>query len=372
MKKKPLVVVDARMVGERVHGIAKYVSHIAEGLSKKPSLCYDLCFLHGLSENFFGFKTEKISAPFLSILEFIEIPHALRTLNADLYHSPSFSSLWRWPPPPCPWMITLHDLNHLQYGNFSKKIYYEHVLKPFAKKAQKILTVSQFSQQEIALWLACEPEEIAVVPNALDSPNFSFLEDGSTEPAVLARFGLHPQKYFFSLSNSKPHKNLDFLCRAYKNYRETQRVKGSDLWPLVLSLPESERPRLENTEGVVFTDYLQPSEVQLLLFHCAGLFFPSLYEGFGRPPLEAALLGVPIVISRIPPHEEVLDPFPGHPARFLNPSEEKEWEQAFKDVQEGKIHRFAILQRQDILAQYSIENLATDMDRWYRTVLGLE
>src|SRR4051812_44555085 len=103
------------MVGPIPHGISKYVSFLAQSLKaldKKSPLPYRPIFLVGneFKEDYFhSFDIFKIQAVFLDPHELIEIPKALKYLDASLYHSPSLSSLWNCP---CPSIVTVHDLNH--------------------------------------------------------------------------------------------------------------------------------------------------------------------------------------------------------------------------------------------------------------------
>src|SRR5690606_12467982 len=105
-----------------------------------------------------------VRAPFLSIGELVGIHSALRYAAASLYHSPTFSSLVS---APCPWVQTIHDLNHLTYGSLSQRLYYRRILRPFARRARQVITISEFSRSEIAPWIGVPPESLAIAPNAL-------------------------------------------------------------------------------------------------------------------------------------------------------------------------------------------------------------
>ena len=125
------VVIDARMVGAVAHGIARYTAQIARALSSRK-LTYEPIFL--VNENFsvssfYGFEIHRVPAAFLSPKEWFEIPKALKKISPALYHSTGFSAL---PYCPVPTVISIHDLNHLRFGNRMQKAYYQWVLKPFA------------------------------------------------------------------------------------------------------------------------------------------------------------------------------------------------------------------------------------------------
>ncbi|MCM2322168.1 MAG: glycosyltransferase, partial [Oligoflexia bacterium] len=206
---RPRIVVDGRMVGPIPHGFSRYLTNMARGLlelQESVTLPYELVFLVSKetpASAFGGFGTVETGAPFLSPLELLEIPVVLRRLNAALYHSPTFSSFPGFTLP-CPWVATVHDLNHLRFGSASKRLYYRWLLKPFARKAAALLTVSDFSRRELSAWSGVAETAIEVVHNSLDEAYGRPLPDEAVRP-VLERFGLEPGKYFFCLSNPKPH-----------------------------------------------------------------------------------------------------------------------------------------------------------------------
>src|SRR5690606_38004513 len=137
-------------VGEALHGIARYVTLLARGLSQlEGELPYEPVFLtHGqrFEAGFHGFETWPHAVPFLDPREQVSLPIALKRGRADFYHSTSFSSLL-WSP--VPWLVTIHDLNHLEWGGLKERIYYGTLLKRFARGARQLMTVSEFSRREL-------------------------------------------------------------------------------------------------------------------------------------------------------------------------------------------------------------------------------
>ncbi len=371
---KPKILIDARMVGPSLHGIAKYVLHMAEAIRLLgPGLPYELIFLvrKGLEDetrrSLEPFEIVENDLPFLNWKETFALRKVIAKVAPALFHSPSFSSV---PGCPCPWVQTIHDLNHLSYGTFFKRTYYERFLKPFALGAKKLMTVSEFSRMEISLWLRIAKTSIALVPNAIDPPWPEEKTEAATD-RVLARFGLTRKRYFFSLSNSKPHKNLELLTKAYIDFRRhLTRAAVADVWPLVLSVPERDH-LLPVTEGVVWTGYLSVEEVQVLLTQAAGLFYPSLYEGFGRPPLEAVVVGTPCVVSRIPPHEESLAGIGGKSVQYVAATDFQGWIESFHRIREGKGQRIPKELANSVLERFSLVRMAKALDRVYRDVLNV-
>ncbi len=283
------VLIDARMVGPLGHGIALYVRQLAEGLARleTPYEPHYLIAPNCPSDSFLRTQPHQVSKySFLSLWEIRGLAREIR--GYSLFHSTSFASLLNYP---CPHAQTVHDLNHLHYGGFGQRQYYKHLLLPSLRKARAVLSVSEAAAIEVRHWMQEHgiDREVRVAPNAIEE-----FPEGNDD-AVLKRFGLKSQEYFFTLTNPKPHKNLEGLERAYRAARAKRALP-----PLVVSVNG------DSAEGVLRTGPLKDPEVGPLLRHAKCIFFPSLYEGFGRPPVEAALAGAIPVVSSLAVHHEAL------------------------------------------------------------------
>lgn len=171
----------------------------------------------------------------------------------------------------------------------------------------RVCTVSEFSRGELAHVLGLRPQEIAVIPNGGEH-----LGRVRADEAVVGRLGLRERGYFLFIGSPAPNKNLRTAIAAFS-------AEGLKDWPFVIvgsldlgvfgdtggALPENVRT----------TGRLSDEEVAGLLRHARALIFPSLYEGFGIPPLEAMLAGCPVLASDIPPVREVC----GQAAWFFDP-----------------------------------------------------
>lgn len=357
----PRVVVDARMVGGVGHGIAHYVIDLAYGLARlreQRKLGYDVIFLVDEKRNrqalLANFPTFAVHAPFLDPRENLEIPEVLTRLRADLFHTPSFSSPYFCP---CPAIQTIHDLNHLHYGSLFHGIYYRLFLKRFARAARLVLTVSQFSRFEIAEWLDREEDSIEVVENAIRPELLDSAAKGSE--GLLHEHRLQKGQYHFCLASLKKHKNLRTLLAAYAAFRKN--VGAEKAWPLVLSLS----PEKVRAPGVIALGPLDTANAMMLLKHSGALYIPSEYEGFGRTPLEALAMGVPIVASRIAPHIEGLAALPQQGVRFVDPQNTPAWSEALAASQLAGNERPGQATRAAILERYSVFKLAETMDQVY-------
>ena len=348
----PCLVIDARMLRVASHGIAAYVIAIAEALKSillTRHLSYKVVFLvhsppKAVLKLLKPFEVQHTKSAFLSPFEIFEIPWLLKKLKTDLYHSPSFSSLLYCPSHS---VVTLHDLNHLHFGGWLKKLYYKTAVRFFASRALEVLTVSECSKQEILKWLKLPPTQVTVILNAI--PRIENLNQDPSCPTALTseealasvlfkKYQLHSKQYFFCLSNLKPHKNLKTLFEAYRLLQS----EVKNLWPLVVNVPEepssssSPPPQTLNIKRV---GVLSESCKKLLLRSAGGFVFPSLYEGFGLPPVEAILEGVPLAVSQIAAHEEALqDLDPSELYWVVEPQSVKQWQLALKKLFENKVN----------------------------------
>lgn len=206
----------------------------------------------------------------------------------------------------CPYVFTIHDLNHIDIkanDGFLKTCFYRFIIKSGCKHADKILTVSEFSKKRIVEWSGIAPIKVLNVGNGVDK-SFS-----SNVLPYLTGF-----RYFLCVSNRKPHKNEHRLIRAFAKSRI-----DSDLRLILTGEPSVEllalMKELSIEDRVVFKGLVDDKDLPSLYRGAQGLLFPSLYEGFGLPVVEAMACGIPVLTSNSTSLSEVA----GDAALLVNP-----------------------------------------------------
>jgi glycosyltransferase involved in cell wall biosynthesis len=238
----------------------------------------------------------------------VKIPLALRREGVTLFHAPHYVL------PPlvrCRSVVTIHDCIHLMFPQYLPNrlaLRYAHTsIAMAARRATRILTVSESSKRDILRFVDVEPNKIDVIYNAYDE-RFGLEPREEDVVRVRERYQLHDEFVLYA-GIVKPHKNLERLIEAFHLLHQ----RGLDHLKLVMIGDDISKyaglRRAVHTHQlhkyVRFLGYL-PEETLAVLYRLAGVFvFPSLYEGFGLPPLEAMASGTPVVTSNVSSLPEV-------------------------------------------------------------------
>jgi len=220
--------------------------------------------------------------------------------EVDLMHFPHWNVPLAYSEP---FIVTIHDLIMQHYkrpdattlGPFTywiKDKVARIVLNHAAKKAQHIMTPSEFTKMDVSKMLRIDPNKITTIYEGVTKH-----EDSSKDDSVLKTFNI-TKPYVLYVGNAYPHKNLDTLVDAWYN------MPLNDEYELVLVGKHNhfykqlvEHVKNKGIKNIVFTDFVEDSDLGALYKYATLYVFPSLYEGFGLPPLEAMAHGVPVVSS---------------------------------------------------------------------------
>jgi glycosyltransferase involved in cell wall biosynthesis len=235
---------------------------------------------------------------YYSLREQVEIPRILRRHRADLLHSPHFNLPLICP---CPCVATIHDVIYLacpeDLPSPVGRLYYRAMMHRAIRSAGAIITDSDFSREEIRRYLKTQ-REIQVIYPAVDA-RFRPVADCDALQDVKTRFGIAGE-YVFYAGIFKPRKNHSGLLRAFGQL--AKRCPGTKL-VIAGPLNEGERglrglaEQLKISDQVVFTGFVNDSDLAALYSRAHLYACPSLYEGFGFTILEAMACGVPVVCS---------------------------------------------------------------------------
>jgi glycosyltransferase involved in cell wall biosynthesis len=318
------IAIDARKL--RDFGIGTYIRNILMELSRLDRtteyvvLCRpDDCDTGDVLGTNFRMVAE--TAPAYSVSEQFRIPLALERERVQLLHEPHYVL------PPlvrCRSVVTIHDCIHLMFPQYLPGklayVYAKGSMWSAARKANRILTVSEASKRDILHFFDVRPEKVSVIYNAIDE---RFLTPPNTAHMDLVRQRYQLDRPFvLYVGNIKPHKNIQRLIDAFGRVRA--RGYQDDLKLVIIGDEISKYPALRQSvhkhkldKHVRFLGF-QPMETLAAFYRLARVFvFPSLYEGFGLPPLEAMACGTPVVTSNVSSLPEVA----GGAAKLVDPYE---------------------------------------------------
>lgn len=227
-----------------------------------------------------------------------------------------------------PIVTTIHDIGFRRIGNlFDTSVRHRlaSIIKRSSKKATHLLTVSEFTKQELKDVYHVRDERVTVTHLAADTSVYHRLEQ-SVIDAVLRKHRLG-HTFFLSVGRLEKKKNTAMLIRAFELFKQHRGI--GDPFELVLvgepGFGYAEIKELINQssqkELIREVGYVSDEEVAALMNTATAFCFPSWYEGFGIPLVEAMSCGAPLMISDIPVHHEVA----GEAAVFISPKEPESW-----------------------------------------------
>jgi glycosyltransferase involved in cell wall biosynthesis len=305
------IAVDARKLHD--YGIGTYVRNLLKQLGRQDQANEYVLICRpehaGLAADLGSNFTEVLdgSKPY-SMAEQVSIPMDLRRHRIDLFHEPHYVL-----PPlvPCAAVVTIHDCIHLRFPQYLPNklahAYARTFLWTATHQANRIITVSEASKRDILQYFSIPPEKIEVIYNGIDDRFWVPPSEDDIE-RVRQRYQLTDEFVLYA-GNIRPHKNLERLIDAFQLLRRA----GLDHLKLLIIGDEISKyatlrravHRHKLHKHVRFLGFV-PDQTLAALYRLAAVFvFPSLYEGFGLPPLEAMASGTPVVTSNVSSLPEV-------------------------------------------------------------------
>ncbi len=378
---KVILAVDA--IKPPLTGIGRYTWELANRISAVPGVESMRFFSHGRWVSEVGKLLEQ-SPTSLAVKRWLVrdrlarsayrllspplLRHRLRAFSDHLFHGPNFYL------PPCsgPAIATIHDLSIFRFPQFHQPWRVDFMRREIPvslNRASFLITDSEFVRQEIIEFFGWPEDKVRAVP--LGVPE-EFRPRGVEETAaVMAKFGLVYGDYSLCVATIEPRKNIEALLSAYEALPQALRNR----YPLVLAgdrgwRSESIHRRIDQGQRQGWLRYLgYVSEVELPLLYSGarGFVFPSLYEGFGLPVLEAMASGLPVLCSNYSSLPEMASGV----ALLVEPEDVGAMTEGIRVLLEDEEWRSAAAKRALVVAaQYSWENTARDTVEVYRKVLG--
>ena len=315
------IAIDARKLHD--YGIGTYVRNLLRELARQDDdaeyvlLCpvADVETLRALGPRFRPIVERSGN---YSIREQLGIPLALARAKVDLFHAPHYVV------PPLTtrrFVVTIHDCIHLRFPQYLPNraaLYYARTMMNMAaRRSQRVLTVSQASKDDIIHYLKVPADKVEVIYNALDE-RLAMVPTPDEVDRVRERFQL-TSPFMLYTGNIKPHKNVDRLIEAFSLLRKRgfEDVKLLIIGDEISKYPNLRRMvhRFQLHQQVRFLGFVPDATLAVLYRLASAFVFPSLYEGFGLPPLEAMAAGAPVITSNVSSLPEVV----GDAALLIDP-----------------------------------------------------
>jgi glycosyltransferase involved in cell wall biosynthesis len=301
----------------------------------------------------------------------IGLPLYINRASFSLFHGTNYDvPLWN---SRCRTVLTIHDLSLFLYPETHE----EHLVRrarrrlpAMARTAGMIVTPSESVRREVCEHLGVQPERVVAIPEAARR---SFRQVPLADTSDVRRRLKIEDEFILFVGTIEPRKNLLTLARALDeilrntHLRPQLVIAGKEGW--LTGELFSYLKSAEMGERVRFTGYVSDEDLRALYSSCRAFVYPSLYEGFGLPPLEAMACGAPVITSRIPSIMETV----GNAASLVSPTDERELAQniirMLTDASERDHRSRAGLQR---AAEFSWERTAAATLNVYRAVLQEE
>jgi glycosyltransferase involved in cell wall biosynthesis len=307
-------------------GLGYYTSNLISALRKIDTENEYILFKNKF---FYG----NLSVPKRILWEQIILPSQVFAKEIDILHIPAFS------PPMllmksrrCKVVVTLHDLIGIRMPNnnlsLSSRFYWSRYLEWMARDADIVITDSDYSKKDIMELLTIPEKKVKVIYLSA-SEIFHPVDDKEKIKYVKAKYNIREgEEYILYVGNIEFRKNLILLVEIWEKFQiEHKLLLAGAFTKYAQTLIRTVREkRLE--DKIIFTGYV-PSEELLLLYNGALLFvYPSLYEGFGLPVLEAMSCGVPVVTSNVTALPEIV----GNAGMLASPTDVDEFGYAILEV----------------------------------------
>ena len=322
------VAIDVRRVSD--FGVGTYIRNVVRTLGRLDR--NNQYFLISGTERVpeFGdlpdnFRTVVFTPTKSTVRTYLDYHNALKTYRFDLLHIPQM--FWRPVPFSCPYVMTVHDLLDYMYRtrtttSFGRFVHVQ-MTRRVMQGAARLFAVSHFTKQDITRFFGISPDKIEVVYNALDEGFQLGHTTAAERETIVERYQVN-YPFLLYAGRISPHKNVVRIIEAFSALKSdlAKEDKYEDLKLIIIGDEVSKHPDIRRAviksgvqNDVRFLGFVS-IDILRIFYDAAKVFvFPSLYEGFGLPPLEAMAHGTPVVTSNTAALPEVV----GKAAIQVNP-----------------------------------------------------
>jgi len=374
--------IDARFYGPVGKGLGRYTKEIVDNILKMDTNNYYVIFLSPQNYNLFNctnknVKKVLVKSRWYSWQEQIIFPWQIYKEKLDLLHFTHFN---------VPifvktkFIVTIHDLILTKFATKKasklnpwyyrlKYFAYKLVISRAIKRAKKVIAVSEFTKKDIEKKFKAKSEKIAVIyEGVIDFSGFNLEKEDVqfSDKKLLSSYNIDDKRYLLYVGNAYPHKNLEGLLEVFKKINK-------DFPSLLLVLVGKKDyfyKKIINYNKdigldfskVIFTGYISDKDLQILYKKALTYVFPSFYEGFGLPPLEAISQGCPVLSSNQASLPEILQ----DAALYFNPYNSIDFYEKMKKIIKNKHLRQELINKgEDVVKQYNWYSSAHDTYKLY-------
>lgn len=366
--------IDARFFGPQESGLGRYVERLITHIARLDTTNEYVVFLRSSGWDHWdppNARWSKVRADFrwYSFDEQRRFPEVIRAAKVDLMHFPHFNVPVRYRQP---FVVTIHDLTLHRYPTarastlgplfyWIKYLAYRFVITRAVRNAQRIICVSEYTKHDLIRQFGIPENRLRVTYEAVDPL------PPAVDWSVLAEKGIH-RPYLLYVGNSYPHKNLELLLQAWHAGKADQEAQ----FVLVgkrdyFSRRLEQFAKQQDINQVHWFGFATDAELSGLYEHAQAYFFPSLYEGFGLPGLEAMQAGIPVYAAQASCLPEIYGPAAG----YFNPNSVDEIRQSIDRALHDTLERSRLIAAgKERITRFSWSDMARQTLEVYESIGG--
>lgn len=298
--------------------------------------------------------------------EQLVLPVLVKRAGVDLLHSPHYTRPFILP---CASVITFHDMTFFLFPELHtrvKRLFFQNAIRLSASKADALIAVSESTRRDAIRLLGISPHKIYSTPLGV-SERYRLISDEVVLEKARLRYKL-PAKYLLYVGTIEPRKNLPLLIRSYYRFLDQGNalplvVVGRKGWMFDDTFQLIEELGLK--DKVFFAGYISEEDMPLVYNLAQAFVYPSLYEGFGLPPLEAMACGVPVITTAI---SAMRDHVAGA-GILVPPNDEQALAQAIHMlIQDSSVREKLSIEGQTRAAQFTWKRTAQETLKAYQSI----